>query len=163
MKNVKTPTSRSYQEFLIEFLKDPQEAADYIEGVLEEGEDEPQLLQTVLKNVIEAYEKNNQLSDSARKQYEQLDNILRDSRGREIYNFLGLLNDLGFRVEIEIKEQNLANEEKIQRVIDYYGQQSEDEALAEDEAAFDDQQTIMQIPSPLVPLVRELLAKHQKL
>jgi DNA-binding phage protein len=109
MKNVKTPTSRSYQEFLIESLKDPQEAADYIEGVLEEGEDEPQLLQTVLKNVIEAYKKNNQLSDSARKQYEQLDNILRDSHGREIYNFLGLLNKLGFRVEIEIKEQNLDN------------------------------------------------------
>jgi hypothetical protein len=55
------------------------------------------------------------------------------------------------------------NEEKIQRVINYYEHQSEDEALAEDEAAFDDKQTIMQIPSPLVPLVRELLAKHHKL
>jgi hypothetical protein len=53
------------------------------------------------------------------------------------------------------------DEAKIQRVINYYEHQSEDEALAEDEAAFDNEQTIMQIPSPLVPLVRELIAKHQ--
>ena len=36
------------------------------------------------------------------------------------------------------------------------------EAVAEDEAAFEDQTlTAMEIPTELVPVVRELLAKHQ--
>lgn len=55
------------------------------------------------------------------------------------------------------------NEDKIQKVIDYYENQSEEDALEEDEAELTDEQTLMQIPTPLVPLVRELLAKYQKL
>ena len=101
MKNVKTPTSRSYQEFLLESLQDPQEAADYIEGALEGGGDEPQLLQTVLTNVVEAYQKNNQLSESAREKHERLDNILKKSHNQEIYAFLELLKELGFQIKIE--------------------------------------------------------------
>jgi len=34
MKDVKAPTSRSYQEFLIESLRNAQEAAGYIEVTL---------------------------------------------------------------------------------------------------------------------------------
>ena len=42
-----------------------------------------------------------------------------------------------------------------------YDSQTEEEALAEDEAAFEDTtQTVMGIPNELVPLVRELLARH---
>ena len=53
------------------------------------------------------------------------------------------------------------DEERVQKVLAHYGSQEEDEAVAEDEAAFDDpNQTIMKIPHELVPVVRELLAKH---
>ncbi|MCP4346180.1 MAG: hypothetical protein GY795_11735 [Desulfobacterales bacterium] len=53
-------------------------------------------------------------------------------------------------------------EEKVQRVIDDYEQQTEKEAVAEDEAFFEDNtHTFMEIPYELVPLVRELIAKHQ--
>ena len=55
------------------------------------------------------------------------------------------------------------DEKRVQRVIAHYKEQTEEEAVAEDEAAFEDQdQTIMEIPHELVPMVRELIAKHQE-
>jgi len=55
------------------------------------------------------------------------------------------------------------NEERVQKVLAHYETQSEDEALAEDEAAFEaPRQTVMEVPSELVPAVRELIAKHSK-
>ena len=52
--------------------------------------------------------------------------------------------------------------ERIRKVLAHYEEQTEDEAVAEDEAAFERQdQTFMEIPNELVPLVRELIAQHQ--
>ena len=54
------------------------------------------------------------------------------------------------------------DEERVKRVLVHYEEQTEEEAVAEDEAAFVDQnQVIMKIPKELVPAVRELIAKHQ--
>ena len=54
------------------------------------------------------------------------------------------------------------DEEKVRRVLAHYEEQTEEEAIAEDEAAFEDRtQTFMEIPHELVPVVRELIAKHQ--
>jgi hypothetical protein len=55
------------------------------------------------------------------------------------------------------------DEERVRRVLAHYEQQTEDEAVAEDEAAFEDQtQSLIAVPNELVPAVRELIAKHQK-
>lgn len=55
------------------------------------------------------------------------------------------------------------DEERVQRVLAHYETQSEAEAVAEDEAAFEtDGQTVMEVPSELVPAVRELIAKSGK-
>ena len=52
------------------------------------------------------------------------------------------------------------DEERVRRVLDRYENQSEDEAVAEDEAAWEDAtQTFVKVPNELVPAVRELLAK----
>ena len=54
------------------------------------------------------------------------------------------------------------NEKRVRKILAYYEQQTEDEAVAEDEAAFEHQgQTSMEIPNELVPAVRELTARHQ--
>jgi len=52
--------------------------------------------------------------------------------------------------------------ERVAKVLAHYESQTEeDEALAEDEAAFStDGQTFMEVPTELVPAVRELVAKH---
>ena len=53
------------------------------------------------------------------------------------------------------------DEERVQRVQRHYDSQTEEEAVAEDEAAFEDStQTVMEIPKKLVPAVRALLAEH---
>ena len=53
------------------------------------------------------------------------------------------------------------DEDRVKRVLAHYTSQSEEEAVAEDEAAFDAQgQTIMEVPTELVPAVRELIVKH---
>jgi hypothetical protein len=53
------------------------------------------------------------------------------------------------------------DEDRVKRVLANYESQSEEEALAEDEAAWEDpSQTFMEIPNDLVPTVRELLAKR---
>ena len=55
------------------------------------------------------------------------------------------------------------DEERVQRVLAHYETQSEAEAVAEDEAAFETPgQTVMEVPNDLVPAVRELIAKHNK-
>ena len=52
------------------------------------------------------------------------------------------------------------DEKRVQKVLDHYQSQSEAEALAEDEAAYEDStQTFMEVPIELVPKVREMLAK----
>jgi len=52
------------------------------------------------------------------------------------------------------------DEERVKRVLDHYENQTEDEAVAEDEAAWEDRsQTFVEVPNELVPAVRELLAK----
>ena len=55
------------------------------------------------------------------------------------------------------------DEARVREVLAHYEEQTEEEAVAEDEAAFEDQtQTVMEIPNELIPAVRELLGRHQE-
>jgi hypothetical protein len=53
------------------------------------------------------------------------------------------------------------DDQKVRRVLAHYESQSEEDALAEDEAAIQPSDTVMNIPHELVPKVRELIAKRQ--
>jgi len=53
------------------------------------------------------------------------------------------------------------SEERVRRVLEHYESQTEFEAVAEDEAAYEDSsQTFMEVPKNLVPEVRKLIAEH---
>ena len=53
------------------------------------------------------------------------------------------------------------DEKRVQSVIAHYKQQTEDEAVAEDEAAFaDNLSTVIEVPQELLPTIRELIAMH---
>ena len=55
------------------------------------------------------------------------------------------------------------DEARVQRALAHYETQTEEEALAEDQAAFEsDGPTVMEVPRELVPRVRELIAKQRK-
>jgi len=50
--------------------------------------------------------------------------------------------------------------ERVQRVLNHYENQTEDEAVAEDKAAWEDKtQTFVQVPNDILPAVEELIAK----
>lgn len=54
------------------------------------------------------------------------------------------------------------DERRVQRVLEHYDGQTEDEAVDEDERALEDNShTVMKVPRELVPAVRELIARHQ--
>jgi hypothetical protein len=54
------------------------------------------------------------------------------------------------------------DEERVRRVLDHYDAQSDEEAVAEDEAAYESTtHTAMEIPVDLVQQVRELIAKRK--
>lgn len=53
------------------------------------------------------------------------------------------------------------DEARVRRVLEHYEAQSDEEAVAEDEAAYEGTtHTMMEVPVDLVPLVRELIAKR---
>ncbi len=52
------------------------------------------------------------------------------------------------------------DEERVRRVLRHYENQPEDEAVAEDEAAHEAEgQTVMIVPTELVPAIRQLIAR----
>ena len=54
------------------------------------------------------------------------------------------------------------DEDRVRRVLAHYEDQTEEEAVAEDEAAVEEpDQTAMEVPTALVPAIRELIAKHE--
>ena len=55
------------------------------------------------------------------------------------------------------------DEARVRKVLEHYEHQTDEEAVAEDEAAFEQPtQTVMEVPTELVPAVRELIAKRRK-
>ena len=55
------------------------------------------------------------------------------------------------------------DEKRIREVVDYYEAQTDEEAAAEHEAALSNPVgTMMEVPTELVPVFRELIARHQQ-
>lgn len=55
------------------------------------------------------------------------------------------------------------DEERVRKVLAHYEEQTEEEAVAEDEAAFEEpKETVMEVLKELVPTVRDLIAKRRR-
>ena len=55
------------------------------------------------------------------------------------------------------------DQERVHRVLEHRERQTEDEAVAEAEAAYENRtESTVQVPVELVPAVRELIAKHKR-
>jgi hypothetical protein len=54
------------------------------------------------------------------------------------------------------------DEKRVRRLLAHYEEQTDEEAVAEDEAAYEDpNQSMIEVPRELVPAVRELIAKQR--
>ena len=92
------PKSISYHAELIESLKEPSEAAIYLEVVLEEGD--PKMIEKAFSNVIEARGGFDFVSDDIYENFTRFDLKLKETGEIEL-NFLRiLLESLGLKVGV---------------------------------------------------------------
>ena len=55
------------------------------------------------------------------------------------------------------------DEKRVQKVLAHYENQTDDEAVAEDEAAYETEgQTVMVVPTDLVPAIRQMIAQRRE-
>ena len=94
------PKTHSYHDYLIKSLQEIEEAAAYIQAILEEKDPESELLLTVLRDVVKAQGKVSIMAEENQQNWEKLEELLKVSGGEEIYRFIGLLKALGLKTEI---------------------------------------------------------------
>ncbi|PZO42950.1 MAG: transcriptional regulator [Shackletoniella antarctica] len=98
--------SSSYHAYLIESLKDPVEAAAYLDAVLEDGEIEPMLL--ALKNVAAARRGLGENSDSFEASWETYYQTFSCGEVPDIRLISNLLHELGLKLSITVRDEQAA-------------------------------------------------------
>ncbi|KYC43910.1 transcriptional regulator [Scytonema hofmannii PCC 7110] len=98
------PKTKSYHSFLIESLKDPNEAAAYLNAALEEQD--PQLFLLAVRNVAEAHGEIAKLLETTQLNQDNLHQMLAKAENPTLYNFASILDILGFKLAITVKESN---------------------------------------------------------
>jgi probable addiction module antidote protein len=93
------PRSRSYQEYLLQALQDPEEAAAYLSAALEDGNDKVFLL--ALRNVVEASVGMAELAHKTDRNRESLYKTLSNQGNPHLSSIRSILSGLGYRFTIE--------------------------------------------------------------
>ena len=104
MKNAKMPTSDSYQDYLIEALKDKIHTAAYLTAHLEDEEPEADLLELGLSNVFEALGEPNMSTDEASLHLDKFYGLLSQNGMETIYALANWLNVLGLKLSVAVAE-----------------------------------------------------------
>ncbi len=89
----------SYQEDLIEALKDPKEAAAYLNVAIEEGDREVFLL--ALRNVAQAHGGMSAIAQKTHLKRESLYRMLSKKGNPEIKSIFNLLHAIGLKLTVE--------------------------------------------------------------
>ncbi len=93
----------TYQEDLMEALKDPREAAAYLNAAMEE--DDRAVFLLALRNVAEAHGGMASVAEKARLNRENLYRMLSEKGNPEIKSVLCLLRSMGLKLTIEPKSK----------------------------------------------------------
>ena len=92
----------SYQEDLIEALKDHREAAEYLNAAIEDGDKEVFLL--AMRNVALAHGGMAAMAKKARMSRESLYRMLSKKGNPELKSILNLLHIVGLKISIELEK-----------------------------------------------------------
>jgi probable addiction module antidote protein len=98
--------SKNYQNSLIESLKDPTEAAEYLNAALEDGE--PEVFLLALRDVVDSYGGMGKLAASTSLNRENLYRMLSTKGNPEFFSLSTVLDAVGFRLAVEPKTAALA-------------------------------------------------------
>jgi probable addiction module antidote protein len=93
--------SRNYQRNLLEALKDPNEAVEYLNAALEETE--PEVFLLALRDVVDSYGGMGKLAASTSLNRENLYRMLSTKGNPEFFSLSTVLDALGFRLAVEPK------------------------------------------------------------
>ena len=93
---------RRYQEVLDEDLQDPTEAAGYLNACLEDGD--PEVFLLALRDVARARGGLTKLAEATELNREHLYRMLSKSGNPELRSLEALLDALGFRLAVTLKE-----------------------------------------------------------
>jgi probable addiction module antidote protein len=93
--------SRPYKESLLEDLKDPNEAAEYLTAALEDGS--PDVFLLALRDVAEAHGMK-RLAESAQLNRESMYRMLSDQGNPQLSSLTAVLHQLGLRLAVEVNE-----------------------------------------------------------
>ncbi|MCP2727508.1 helix-turn-helix domain-containing transcriptional regulator [Limnofasciculus baicalensis] len=96
--------TRSYQEYLIESLKEPSEAALYLWAILQEENPESNLLPLALRDVAEALGEVNLSPEEAKLHLDKLDELMKKGGVETIYGLLNWLKTLGLILTVVVDE-----------------------------------------------------------
>lgn len=100
------PTHKSYHSYLIESLKDPKEAAAYLDEVLEDGDLDHILL--ALRNVAEAQKDLVNHGNNSQFNWERYSQISSNDEPIELLAIAALLNQLGLKLSVTVRESQPA-------------------------------------------------------
>ncbi len=95
------PTSRSYQDQLLQDLKNPEEAVAYLNAALEE--DDTALFLKALRNVAETHGMKH-LAQEASLNREAMYRMLSDQGNPQLSILTAILESLGLRLAVEVKD-----------------------------------------------------------
>jgi hypothetical protein len=95
MQSVKVPTSRDYQEYLVNSLKDPERAAGYMAAILEESDPEPELLASALDDVAIA------LGGEGDRKW--VKDFGASDKSQAVYELAAWLDSLGLRLTVDVQ------------------------------------------------------------
>ena len=93
--------SKSYQSSLLESLKDPTEAVEYLNAALEDGE--PEVFLLALRDVVDSYGGMGKLAASTSLNRENLYRMLSTKGNPEFFSLSTVLDAVGFRLAVEPK------------------------------------------------------------
>ena len=100
------PTHKSYHSYLTDSLKDPAEAAAYLDAVLEDGDLEHILL--ALKNVAEARRGLVDVSADLDADWENCYQLLVEGESPPLQAIATLLSQLGLKLSVTVRQEQVA-------------------------------------------------------
>jgi probable addiction module antidote protein len=92
--------TRSYEEHIVEAMKDPEEARMYLEAALEDG---PEVFLLALRHVAKAQGNMKKLADDAEISRRALYNILSEDGNPTLVSFLAVLEALNIKLKFAPK------------------------------------------------------------
>lgn len=93
--------SKNYKNHLVESLKDPTEASEYLNAALEDGE--PEVFLLALRDVVDSYGGMGKLALSTSLNRENLYRMLSTKGNPEFFSLSTVLDAVGFRLAVEPK------------------------------------------------------------